>query len=141
MTTNTSELFNELKNPECSLEKYLSQYNDFFVNEDIQSFWNHIINNKRISKTHIINESDFSYCYFYEVINGRKIPTKDKIIRLVLAMELTVDECQQALRLSGHCTLFPNNRRDSIIIYAIEHNKTILQCNELLHNYNEYPLK
>lgn len=36
--------------------------------------------------------------YFYDVINGRKIPSRDKIIRLALALGLSLDECQTALK-------------------------------------------
>ena len=136
----TTELMNELKKSECSLENYLLVHTDIFVNEDTKSFWKRLLENKRISKSSVINKSDFSYSYFYEVIRGKKIPTKDKIVRLSLAMELTIEECQQALKISGHSFLSPTNRRDSILIYAIEHKKTLLQCNNLLNKYGECEL-
>ncbi len=136
-----AELINELKNPKCSLDDYFSLHNDIFINEDIKSFWESILKNNNFSKSSIINKSDFSYCYFYEVINGKKIPTRDKIIRLTLAMELSIEECQQALKISGHSFLFPTNRRDSILLYAIEHKKSIVQCNNLLNKYDESELK
>ena len=141
MVKGTTELLNELKAPKCSLDKYLSIHNNIFVNEDIKSFWAHIIKTKNISKSKIIDISDFSYCYFYDVINGRKIPTKDKIIRLALAMEMSFEDCQKALNISGHSALSPDNRRDSILIYSIEHKETIMQCNNLLNKYGEEELK
>lgn len=141
MNTNESELLDELKESACSLDRYLPTHKNIFINEDISSFWNRIINNKNFSKSNIINKADFCYCYFYEVINGRKKPTKDKVVRLALAMEMTFDECQQALRISGRSFLHPKNRRDSIIIYAIEREMTVLQCNNLLNSHGENELK
>ena len=93
------------------------------------------------SKSNIINKSDFNYSFFYDIINGRKIPARDKIIRLVLTMNLTLDECQQALRLSDKALLYPRVRRDSIIIFAINNCLTIAQCNEQLIKFNEEVLK
>ena len=141
MAKTTTELLKELKRQSCSLPDYLSNYKDTFVNEDVKAFWENIIESKNYSKSNIINKADFSYCYFYEVINGRKAPTKDKVVRLALAMKMTVDECQRALKVSGRSFLHPKNRRDSILIYAIEQQMTVIQCNNLLSDNGEDELK
>ncbi len=141
MTKTAMELLTELKDQACSLSDYLLNNKDFFLNEDSKEFWDNIIKGKNHSKSNIINKSDFSYCYFYEVINGKKAPTKDKVIRLTLALEMTLDECQQALKLSGRSALYPKNRRDSIIIYAILKKLSIVECNSLLEKYEEEELK
>ncbi len=141
MAKTTTELLKELKRQSCSLPDYLSSHKEAFVVEDVKSFWDDIISKKNYSKSNIINKSDFSYCYFYDVINGRKTPTKDKVVRLALAMKMTVDECQQALKISGHSALYPKVRRDSILIYAIEKKITIMQCNAMLAQHGEDELK
>ncbi len=141
MAKTTTELLKELKRQSCSLPDYLSNHKDTFVNEDIKAFWENIIESKNYSKSNIINKADFSYCYFYEVINGRKSPSKDKVVRLALAMKMTVDECQQALKVSGRSALHPKNRRDSILIYALEQKMTVIQCNNLLESHGEDELK
>ncbi len=141
MAKTTTELLRELKRNSCSLPDYLANHQDTFVNEDVKAFWENIIESRNYSKSNIINKADFSYCYFYEVINGRKSPTKDKIVRLGLAMKMTVEECQQALKISGRSALHPKNRRDSILIYAIEQKMTITQCNRTLADNGEDELK
>lgn len=137
----TSELLKSLSKQNCSLEDYFSENDDQFVNEDIKAFWENLITERNYSKSNIINKSDFSYCYFYDVINGRKMPTKDKVVRLGLAMKLTLDECQKALKISGRSALYPRIRRDSILIYAIENHLTIFQCDALLSKHGEEGLK
>lgn len=141
MAKTTTELLRELKRQSCSLPDYLSNHKETFVIEDIKSFWEEIIAKKNYSKSNIINKSDFSYCYFYDVINGRKMPTKDKVVRLALAMKMSVDECQQALKLSGRSALYPKVRRDSVLIYSIEKHLTIAQCDDLLAQHGEDELK
>lgn len=141
MAKTTTELLRELKRQSCSLPDYLSNHKETFVIEDIKSFWEEIIAKKNYSKSNIINKSDFSYCYFYDVINGRKMPTKDKVVRLALAMKMSVDECQQALKLSGRSALYPKIRRDSVLIYSIEKHLTIAQCDDLLAQHGEDELK
>ena len=101
MRKSTEDLLEELQNENCKIDEYLKGNGESFVYDKIKDFWETAIEKSGYSKSNIINKSDFSYCYFYDVINGRKIPGRDKIIRLILTMKLSVDECQEALRISG----------------------------------------
>ena len=115
MRKSTEDLLEELQNENCKIDEYLKGNGESFVYDKIKDFWETAIEKSGYSKSNIINKSDFSYCYFYDVINGRKIPGRDKIIRLILTMHLSVDECQEALRISGRSALYPRIRRDAII--------------------------
>ncbi len=137
----TTDLLNALSQKNCSLEKYFEKNDGQFKNENVKKFWESLIEKSGRSKANIINKADFSYCYFYDIINGRKTPTKDKVIRLALAMRLTVGECQEALKISGRSSLYPRIRRDSILIYAIENHLSIFRCDNLLKKYGEECLK
>lgn len=136
------ELLDELAKTK-SLSGYFKKNEKLFTQNDISlsEFWNNACEKSNMSKSHIISHSGFSYCYFYDVINGRKTPNKDKIIRLALTMKLTLDECQQALILSGKSPLYPTMKRDSIMIFCILHGLSIHQCSDLLEAYNESTLK
>ena len=74
----------ELNDGKVPIENYIQSNSDSFINIDLSNFWKELINKSGMTKTDIINKSDFSYVYFYDVINGRKIPSRDKIIRLAL---------------------------------------------------------
>lgn len=140
MKKETNDLLKELEG-NCKIDDYIIENESSFVFTSIKDFWNDACKKSGMSKSNIINKADFNYCYFYDVINGRKTPTKDKIIRLVLAMGLSYEDCQQALRLSDKSLLYPRNRRDSIIIYSLKNELSIFQCNELLTKFNEETLK
>lgn len=140
MKKDTNDLFNEL-GQDCKIENYLNDNTSSFVTHSINEFWEDACERSGLSKSNIINKSDFSYCYFYDVINGRKIPGSDKIIRLILTMKLSLDDCQQALRMSGKTALYPRIKRDSILIFAINNGLSVYQCNDLLAKCNEEPLK
>lgn len=141
MRKSTEDLLQELQNENCKIDEYLKGNGESFVYDKIKDFWETAIEKSGYSKSNIINKSDFSYCYFYDVINGRKIPGRDKIIRLILTMHLSVDECQEALRISGRSALYPRIKRDAIILFAISNGYSIYQLAELLQNAGEEPLK
>lgn len=137
----TDELLEELKFKNTDIQEYIENNPDSFIEINLKEFWNDIINNSEMSKSDIINKSDFSYVYFYDVIAGKKIPTSDKIIRLVLAMHLSLEQCQTALRYCGKSQLYPRIKRDSLLIFAITHGYTVFQTQELLIKSGENELK
>lgn len=137
----TDELLKELKFKKTDIQEYIENNPESFIEINLKEFWGEILESSSMSKSDIINKSDFSYVYFYDVIAGKKIPTSDKIIRLVLAMHLSLDQCQTALRYCGKSQLYPRIKRDSILIYAISHGYTVLQTQELLLKSGEKELK
>lgn len=141
MTKRTNDLMEELSGQDTDLDRYFEENPTSFINVDIKEFWKKAVDTSSKTKSDIINKADMSYCYFYDVINGRKIPSKDKIIRIVLAMNLSLDDCQEALRISGKSALYPRIKRDSILIYAINKGYSIYQTNDLLLEHGEEMLK
>lgn len=138
---NTSELMKELEKEEISLEEYFKNNPYTIENSDLKAHWHNLIEKSGLSSFDIINRSEFAYAYYYEVVGGKKIPSRDKIIRLILAMHLSLDDCQKTLRICGLSELYPRFRRDSIIIYAINHELTVFELNELLSFQKENELK
>lgn len=138
---NTSELMNELTKEEISIDEYLEKNLDIIRNTDIKNHWHSLIEKSNLSSFDIINRSEFAYAYYYEVIGGKKIPSRDKVIRLILAMHLSIEDCQKTLKICGLSELYPKFRRDSIIIYAVTHNLTVYELNELLILQKENELR
>lgn len=141
MAKRTNDLMEELSGQDTDLDRYFEENPTSFINVDIKEFWKKAVDTSSKTKSDIINKADMSYCYFYDVINGRKIPSKDKIIRIALAMNLSLDDCQEALRISGKSALYPRIKRDSILIYAINKRYSIYQTNDLLLEHGEEMLK
>ncbi len=140
MGKSNEELVQELSAGCISLDAFFTTNATELVNEEIPVFWKTLVKKSGMSKTDIINRADFNYGYFFDIINGRKMPSRDKLIRITVAMQCTVDECQSALRISGKSALYPRVRRDSIIIYALAHCLSVSHLNELLLRFGEPPL-
>lgn len=140
MKKDTKNLFEELGNS-CKIDSYMKKNASIFVDNTLSDFWEKMCGKSEMSKSNIINKSEFNYSFFYDVISGRKIPARDKIIRLALTMNLSLDDCQQALRLSDKALLYPKIKRDSVIIYAVNNNLTITECSNLLKKFEEEALK
>ena len=91
-----------------------------------------LIEVKKLKKPSIISKSGLERSYAYQIFAGKKIPSRDKLLVLAFGMKLTFDEVQQLLKVNGYAQLYPKNKRDSIIIFALYKDQSILELNENL---------
>lgn len=137
----TEDLLEQLKLKNISYEKFLDENKDSFVEKDLSSFWAHMLSLCDMKNVDIINKADMGYTFFYDIIGGRKIPSRDTIARMFIAMGLDLDCCQSALKLYNWAGLYSKDKRDSIIIYALTHSLTLIQTEAMLTEHNEKGLK
>lgn len=95
MAKNTNDLLDQLADNNCSIDDYLEENREDMIVLAAKDFWEAAIERSGMSKCNIINKADFNYCYFYDIVNGRKIASRDKVIRLILSMRLTTDAARR----------------------------------------------
>lgn len=137
MNKKTEDLLNQLKIENISYDTYLCDNQEFFLDNDISQFWKKKIASCGMKKTDIINKADIGYSFFYDILKGKKHPSRDTLIKILIVLSCDLDVFQEALRLYEWAALYPKIKRDSIIIYAINHNFSLYQTEELLKKNNE----
>lgn len=137
MNKKTEDLLNQLKRENISYNEYLSENRDCFLDNDISQFWKKTIASCGMKKADIINKADIGYTYFYDILKGKKHPSRDMLIKILIVLSCGLDDFQETLRLYEWAALYPKIKRDSIIIYAINHNFSLYQTEELLQKNNE----
>ena len=78
--------------------------------------------------------------YIYQIISGRRMPDRDRIIALCLAIGMTDRECIRCLERSNYGILYAKNKRDAVIIYAFRNQLSVLQLNAKLDELGLKPL-
>lgn len=141
MNKKTEDLLNQLKLGTLSYGEYLSENEDCFLKNDLSQFWKTVIGSTDMKKSDIINKADIGYTFFYDILKGKKHPSRDTLIRIFIAMRLDIDTCQEALRMYEWAALYPKIKRDSILIYCLAHNFSLQQSEELLEKNDEKALK
>ncbi len=132
----TTNLENELKS--CNtLENFLKVNRDelstFSLAEQIQT----LIASKGLTRSDVVKASNLNEVYAYQIISGARRPSRDKLLCLCIAMKATLDETYELLIHGGFAPLYVRSQRDSIIIFAISHEETILQLNNNLYDHGE----
>ena len=133
---NTDELFVELRKGN-DVKNYLRQNRDEFV-RPLSEYLGSLLAQKNLSKQAVIEKSGIQREYAYHIFSGlKKNPSRQKILALAFAMNLTLEETQYLLRYAKQSPLYPRNPWDSVIISAIDQKLSVLQTNELLSQLGE----
>lgn len=111
-----------------NLEKKLREENCFDENTvienkapDIHILLNKYIAEKDIPHTEIIRRLNVERSYGYQLLNGRRVPTRTQLIKIGLILKLNFEEVQRMLKIAGKEILYARNIIDARIIYSIEH--------------------
>lgn len=134
----TQELLNVLKDTSsiASLEAIMDYKEDSFLDMTFAEYFQSITPST-IDRAEYIKKANMHRTYGYQILNGQKMPGRDKVLALCLAAELTLDEVQHCLRYANQPQLYARNRRDAIIIYAINNKLSVQDTNSVLSDFQE----
>lgn len=136
----TSNLEKNLKSYN-SLERYFSENETELTAETLESMLQAMIAEKGMTRAEVVKESNLNEVYAYQIISGVRRPSRDKLLCLCFAMKATLAETQTLLKHNGFAPLYARNRRDSIIIFDMEHGKSVLELNDDLFDHGEAVLQ
>ena len=85
----------------------------------------------------IIEKTTLQRNYAYQIFNGTRLPGRDKMLQIGLAMQLSLHDINVLLSLSNNGSLYAKVKRDAIIIFAIQNHLSVMDTNVLLHEYKQ----
>ncbi len=132
----TMQLIEELRMTKDIVE-FVSKYNFDAISISFTEYLDQKIEESHLKKSEIIRTIDMSRSYAYEVFNGFKNPSRDKVIMLAFGMKMDYEETQKLLIKAKHNPLHPKDRRDSIIMYCLYNNHSFVETNMLLDGFLE----
>lgn len=131
----TKELLNTMKNTSDYIE-FAEKNKNYYVHMKPSRALVSIINEKKLKKSNVIARSGIEVHYAYQIFNGTKAPSRDKLIMLCFGMELNLDEVQSLLKITGFAPLYAKIERDNAIIFGFIKKLNLLEANELLYELN-----
>ena len=91
-----------------------------------------LLGERHMSKGKMLDDIMVERSYGYQMLNGRRTPTREVIIRIILYLGLDIRESQFLLAVTGKQALYPSNRFEAAIIYGITHHMDIDSVEEML---------
>lgn len=133
---NTTDLEQELA--VCAqVGQYLDENAGQMLEGTVAEYLLRLLDERGLKRTDVIGASGLNDIYAHQIFSGKRTPSRDKLLCLCFGMKLTSDETQTLLKQCGYPTLYAKKRRDSIILHALFHKSSLMQCNEELYNIGE----
>lgn len=132
----TSRLENILKSIKSDedIQAYMDRYTDGGYKTFAEYFNSYLIRN-HLEFSEVMDRSNISRNYFYNIVNGDRNPGRDKIIALCIGAGMNLKETNRALKIAREGVLYPKEPRDARIMIAINNGiKTVTEMNIILDN-------
>ena len=123
------------------MEKFMEQPKVTDSFKTFPEYYRSLSKVKETADSALIELSGIERSYYYQIMKGKRHPSRDKILRLCIGAGLTLRETTRALELSENAPLYPKSRRDIIITVAINQSATVIDTNLLLFEYGENALE
>ena len=132
----TGDLLEVLKRE--TLDSAMGKIEPDQVKFTVKELTDKLIAERRVKLADVYKRSGINKSYFYAITGGvRKNPSRDILIRLCFGFGFGLDEAQKFLKTLGAAPLYARNRRDSIIIHALDNKLSVNRCNDNLYEYGE----
>ncbi len=122
------------------LNEFLKKNEEEFIQTDLGIYIQELISRKEISKAELARRSGMSSVYLYQLLSGKRYPSRDRLICLCIGLSCSLEETQNILKKSRFAGLYLKVRRDAILCYGIRNNMDINQINDLLYEKEEETL-
>ena len=130
----TEELLNELlSSPDPN--SFLLSANP--SRRSLAEYLQQLLDEKGLERSKVVREAGLNDTFGYQIFKGTRKASRDKVLQLAFAMHLGLRETDRLLQAAGANELYCKNRRDAIIIFAVQKGYTLHKVNEELYRFGE----
>lgn len=129
----TDELLNEIRSGK-DIEHYLESNSEEFTQSALHERLCDMIDELGLKKSDVVARSGLNRIYGYQILAGKRYPSRDKLIAMGFGLQLDLDGMDKLLRYAGYSPLYARSKRDSVIIFAVENGKKVFSANEMLYD-------
>ena len=117
MALTTDTLQDKLVNGK-SLKKILDSETDAFAEKSLPEYLRELCDERGLLPEQVIRKAQIDRTYGHQFFNGRRNPSRDKLIQLAVGFELSLDETQTLLKKAGKGVLqVQGGRSDAHVAY------------------------
>lgn len=134
MQKDTSEIVKELGL--CpDFQTFYRENEDYMIFDDLSSLLGQLLELKELKKSQVIKNAEIAEIYGYQIFSGVRVPEKKKLLCLAVGMNLNIEETQKLLKCAGYPQLYVKRPFDSVVLYGLCKEMSVVQINELLYTY------
>ena len=107
-------------------------HGDYMLDLTLDQYLMLLLKQKELKRADVVRDSGLEKAYVYQIFDGKKRPSRDKLIAIAFGLHLNAEETQRMLKLGRHSELYARVARDAVILFAIQRGKDIWETDDLL---------
>ena len=135
-TKSTVELL-QLLSKASTLEGFLDNHENDLVSFSTTDYLKEMLDCHGISRQNALKSANLDCSLGYQILNGYRKPCRNALIRLALSIGMTFEETQRLLKIAQRGDLYPKSRRDSVIIFCLQHHYNVIETEIMLERVDE----
>ena len=132
----TELLLNELKKS-AEFDRFMEENEASIATVPIHVVLEKALAEKGLKKAEVIRSAEMQEATGYAIFSGFRHPERKRALALLIALGLSFDEIQKALKQAGYAPLYVKNPFDCVVIYGIVNGYSVADINGLLFEYGE----
>ena len=132
----TDEMLEELLHTN-DIEAYFRENSEYFIDYTVAEYLNYLCDRLGLKKSEVIKKAELNEIYGYQIFAGKRIPSRDKLLCIGIAMGLDLSGVNKLMKTAGYAILYAKSKRDSIIIKAISNGLSVMETNGKLFESGE----
>ena len=128
-------MLNDLTNLD-DFESFSSTYQDVFIEHPLSVYLQSLLQQQNLSKAEVIKKSNLDRVYGYQIFNGTRMPTREKLLQVAFGLALDVDATQDLLKISGMAPLYTKKKRDAAILFCLSKRFDFDHAQDFLYQLN-----
>lgn len=127
----TDKLMHSLKKA-TDFKTLFSQHQENLIEEELKLYLTELLNKNNVTKAEVMRKSGITEATGYQYFDGKRKPSREKLIALAIGFGMDVDETNDLLKKTGYAKLYPKHKWDAIVIFGMSHSQSLVEIDELL---------
>lgn len=138
MRKTTDELINELVSAK-DIGVFVSENQEEMSDMSLSEYLRELLEKYQVDKSDVFRRAQMTDTnYGYELFrDDTKKASRDKLIRICMGFPLSIEEAQKVLRCGKVRPLYPRDRRDACVLFALKNGQSIDSLNDILYDNGE----
>lgn len=115
---------------------FYNENKEYLITAPLSELLAELMTKKALRKSAVIKAAELSEVYAYQIFSGLRVPERKKLLCLAVGMGLNVEETQTLLKCAGYSPLYVKLPFDSVVLYGICKQLSVIQINNLLFEHD-----
>lgn len=127
-----TQILNEKLYNSNDIEEFLAENKRNLNNLKFNDYLYQLLDEKNMKLVDLFKVAQINESYGYQLLNGRRQPSRDKILQLGIAGKFSLSEVNRLLKLCERSELYVKDKRDTILMFAINKKMTLFETESFL---------